>query len=255
MAYTTPVENMTVTGEIIDSGTQVVGNGGKASSCEVMAGAVQTVTSGGVIAGTFGAGSVQVAGGTASNIVLSGGVIYGAGNIDGIALYNDAWAQFKSNVKNVSAFDYAKYEIMDGVANGMLIDASGYDPAVDDGAYVLIMRNGGGGTPAVANLTLQNGGSAHVYDGGLISGCTVKNGGVLYMIDRDLTGIAYDWLGNQVDMNGTLQNCTVEAGGTLYIGGSAATIQNATIKYGAMVDGFSVSQKLIGVKVVIGGHY
>ncbi|MDD4818052.1 MAG: hypothetical protein PHI85_08805 [Victivallaceae bacterium] len=257
MAYTNPVENKTVNGEIIDSGTQAVNKGGVAVNGVIMAGALQQVNSGGLVSGTVGkGGNLKVlAGGSAKNVVMSGGVLSGDGVMDGVNLYDNAWTQVAGGtLTNISIFDKTRIELIgNNAASNITIDAAGVTTAVGKtrvGAQLIVFKNYIEGTPAATNVTLQNGGSAHIYDGGAISGCLIKNGGVLYLTDWDFD-TKKDWKGNYRPQNGTVQSCTVEAGGTLYIGGSAATIQNATVKYGANIDGFRVSQKLIGVKVYV----
>ena len=270
MAYT-PVVSTTVTGEIVDSGIQTVISGGTAISTKVLAGASQTCSAGGVISGTTifsetSQGGISIlAGGTGYNLVASGYtttgrnvvVCYNGGLMNGLKLYGNSWTQVSnantSIISNIYAYDKTRIELCGlSTLTNVTVDATGVDTELmktNYGAHVIVFSNHSTlGNPVASNVTLRNGGSAHVYESGSIVSCTVESGGVLYLTDWNFD-TQNDWTGKPRVQNGKVVGAIVKSGGIIYVGGSSAVIQNSTIQYGAKLLGLRVSQGLSRVTV------
>lgn len=258
MAFTSPVTG-TVTGELIDSGIQVVQSGGVVVNCVVNGATadwdsypIQQIENGGVASGSIiRTGKLYLNGGAAAyNIVQSGGLVWllnGSNTVNGLTVTGDGWTQDLggNQVSNVTLNQYAVVEVMGGsVWQNVIIDAGTSRPLnVASGGAVLYITN------ATCNtITISNGGRADIYDSGIATNVTVEAGGTLFMSDDSL-GTEPDWAGNWPAMNGTVESAVVKSGGAIWIS-SAATLKNVTIEYGGVyyLDEVSATQ-YIDIKV------
>ncbi|MEA4862310.1 MAG: beta strand repeat-containing protein [Victivallaceae bacterium] len=156
-----------------------------------------------------------------TKVVVDGAtlVMYAAGKMSGITIENAGWLQCSNGtVSDVTIKGYgARYELMSAnVASSVVVDGLGsYATGFGTGARLVVFRGGH------ANLvTLQNGGSAHIYgSGSVLSNVTVKSGGILYT--RDIYGSESN--------NGTAEKVTVEDGGVIVLGHSKTTSGTALI--------------------------
>ncbi|MEA4862669.1 MAG: beta strand repeat-containing protein [Victivallaceae bacterium] len=240
MAFTTPVTG-TVTGELIDSGVQVVQSGGIVIDCVVNGATnvwdnypIQQVENGGTASGSIiRTGKLYLNGGAqAYDVVQSGGLVWllnGSNTISGLTVSGDGWTQDLggNQVSNVTMTNYAVVEVMGGsVWQNVVIDAGTSRPLnVASGGAVLYLTNA-----TCDTITIKNGGRADIYDSGIATNVTVEAGGTLFMSDDSL-GTEPDWAGNWPALNGTVENAVVKSGGAIWIS-SAATLKNVTIEYG-----------------------
>ncbi len=264
MAYTQNVSaGMVVTGEVVDSGIQIIDSGGIASNAVASGGAVQ-VNSGGRVSGftayegTDGAlAGTIAAGGNVYDLDATDATISNAGTVSGGVLNGTSFLQ---NVAGGSAFDIvikdeARLEAAGagcGLAN-ITVDAAGQETEVgvtSAAAELIVFQSG----CYVEGLTLRNGGSAHVYAQGAVYDVVVENGGVLYMTDWDFD-TALDWQGLPRPQDGKVDGATVKSGGTLWIGGSSANVRNVTVEEGGYITGFHVMQTIRNLEVYNGSGY
>ena len=167
-AYTDPVQDETVSGETVDSGTQNVNGGGVANAITVGNGGTQSVNSGGIAnATTVQSGGAQTVttGGAADGAILDGG----AQNVTGTAtntVINDGGTQ-------------TIYPT--GIATGATVNSGGSQGVSTGGTANGTTLNGGSQTVnGIANdTTVNNGGIQTIYNNGTSNNLTVNNGGVL----------------------------------------------------------------------------
>lgn len=155
------------------------------------------------------------------NVTINGGVLcmYTSGAVlDNVNLTGmNGFLQAGEGVTyNVVITDGAKYEAYgNNVVTGVVVDGGGKRYEEADGAWVqvdavagdtrdgaeLILFNNGTGN----DVTVINGGSAHVYNGAKLDGASVESGGVLYLTNWDMN------VGG-----GSVYNVNVFSGGTIW---------------------------------------
>lgn len=155
------------------------------------------------------------------NVTINGGILcmYTSGTVlDGANLsgMNGFLQAGEGATYNVVITDGAKYEAYgNNVVTGVVIDGGGkrYEEVdgewvqvaasagdTRDGAELILFNNGTG-----SDVTVINGGSAHVYNGAKLDGASVESGGVLYVTnwDKNVGG-------------GSVYNVNVYSGGTIW---------------------------------------
>lgn len=207
LAYTTPVTS-TISGETVDSGTQVVVDGGVVSNGLVMSPATQEVMSGGIVRSSHIDGK---------QIVYSGGLLQ-ANNVVGNQYVNSGGRADQSNITG------RQYISAGGVVTSALIN-TGYQYnaglATDTtivGAGVQLVQSGGRAVQTVVSNGYQG-----VLSGGLATTTTVISGSQIISAGGVATDTTVLSGSNQNIYSGGLASGTQVVSGTqsVFAGGSA----------------------------------
>ncbi|MEA4862732.1 MAG: hypothetical protein VB042_05445 [Victivallaceae bacterium] len=166
-----------------------------------------------------GSGAVMVNynGAVMDHVVLQGSLT------SGFTTWCQVGGGIGAQVSNVQVLGNAKWEASGAsTVTGMVVDATGVEGVefkkVKVGAALIVYN----AAATVNDLTLQNGGSAHVYNGGTVNNVTVKDGGALYMVNYG---------GGEPSPSGYANNVTITATGSLWYKGG--TMNNLRIQSGA----------------------
>lgn len=154
---------VTVTGVIVNGGTQIVENGGKAISTIVAANGKQNVLAGGVTEGSkLATGGTETVYGTAYKTVIEkdGHLIISSGGLAVATTINSGGLA----------------EVLTGNITDFAVKAS----FVNNGGQLIVGTKSGGVVASAYAPTINEGGSLTVYDDGIISHTYINKGGALH---------------------------------------------------------------------------
>ena len=233
LAYTTPV-NSVISGETVNSGTQVVVDGGVVSNSLVMTPATQEVMSGGVVRSSHIDGK---------QIVYSGGLLQ-ANNVVGNQYVNSGgradqsqisgWQYISAGGLATSALINTGYQYNAGLATDTSIVGGGIQVVQSGGQAVrTTVNNGQQGVVSggLATATTVISGSQIIFAGGVATNATVLSGSGQYVYSGGLASGTQVVSGTQsVYVGGSATNTLIEKNGAQNVQGS---VSNTVISGGS----------------------
>lgn len=156
----------TVNGVIVNGGTQIIENGGKAISTIVAANGKQNVLAGGVTEGSkLATGGTETVYGTANKTVIQK---------DGHLIISSGGYALGSTINSGGLA-----EVLTGNSNKF----GDYASVVNNGGQLIVGTKSGGVVAHASTAQINDGGSLTVYDDGIISNTYINKGGALHAYD------------------------------------------------------------------------